>query len=181
MIFVPVERHTSLPVPIRPHLSTVTCRNGPPTAQPSPRVPVRPGLSRAAWRRAEVAVGTALALGTTRCGGRASIGGLAAQNPGHARHLLAEAVELLTPLTSAGLREDFQRSALLHGGYLAAAHLRRRDLEQAASATQAALTRLPGVQSGRCRSLLTRLRRELAGRKRNGWVADLLPELDKAL
>jgi hypothetical protein len=106
---------------------------------------------------------------------------LAAQNPGHARHLLAEAVELLTPLTSAGLREDFQRSALLHGGYLALAHLHRRDLEQAASATQTALTRLPGVQSGRCRSLLTRLRRELARRKRNGWVADLLPELDKAL
>jgi hypothetical protein len=106
---------------------------------------------------------------------------LAAHNPGHARHLLAEAVELLTPLTSAGLREDFQRSALLHGGYLAVAYLRRQDLEQACIATQTALTRLPGVQSGRCRSMLSYLRHELARRKRNRWVADVLPELDKAL
>jgi hypothetical protein len=29
--------------------------------------------------------------------------------------------------------------------------------------------------------LLTRLRHDLARRKRNPWVADLLPELDKAL
>lgn len=106
---------------------------------------------------------------------------LAAHNSGHARHLLAEAVELLTPLTSAGLRDDFQRSALLHGGYLADAYLQRRDLEQACNATQMALTRLPGVQSGRCRTLLAHLRRQLARRKRNAWVADLLPELDKAL
>lgn len=106
---------------------------------------------------------------------------LAARNEGHARHLLSEAVELLTPLTSTGLREDFQRSALLHGCYLALAYLRRGDLEQTCATNRTALTRLPHVQSGRCRALLSGLRRQLARRKRNLWVADFLPELDAAL
>jgi len=107
--------------------------------------------------------------------------GLAAVSPGHAQRLLGEAVELLGPLTSAGLREDYQRSALLHGSYLALAHLRRRDLEAAAAATAAAAQRLPGVVSHRCHMLLGQLRQGLARRKRNAWAADAVEHLDAVL
>ena len=60
--------------------------------------------------------------------------------------------------------QRLQRSARLHGGYLARAHPRHGDLEQACVATQTALTRLPEVPSGRCRSLLARLRQQFARR-----------------
>lgn len=106
---------------------------------------------------------------------------LAERNPGHSARLLTEAVDLLAPLSSAGLREDYQRSALLHGSYLAAAHLRRRDLEAASRAATAAAQRLPGVASGRCRRLLNGLRASLARRKRNPWAADAVERLDAVL
>ncbi|MGH4014764.1 MAG: hypothetical protein ACRDSL_12725 [Pseudonocardiaceae bacterium] len=44
---------------------------------------------------------------------------LAERNPAHCRGLLDEAVAHLIPLTAADLRQDYQRSALLHGCYLA--------------------------------------------------------------
>ncbi|MEU6036130.1 hypothetical protein ABZ801_12045 [Actinomadura sp. NPDC047616] len=106
---------------------------------------------------------------------------LAGQNPAESKHLLGEAVELLTPLTSAGLRAEYQRSALLHGCYLVEAHLKQHDLEAAVAAARAATARLAGVQSVRCRTLIRRLRRAFARRARNPYVADLLPELDDAL
>ena len=102
---------------------------------------------------------------------------LAAHNPVDSKRLLNEAVELLTPLTSAGLRAEYQRSALLHGCYLVEAHLRQHDLEAAVAAARAATARLPGVQSVRCRTLIRRLRRAFAHWARNPYVADLLPEL----
>lgn len=106
---------------------------------------------------------------------------LAKRNPDHGARLLTEAVDLLAPLSSAGLREDYQRSALLHGCYLAAAHLSRRDVEAASKATAAAAERLPGVASGRCRSLLHGLRVSLSRRKRNPWAADAVERLDAVL
>lgn len=75
---------------------------------------------------------------------------MAERNPAQRRALLDEAVQHLLPLTAADLRQDFQRSALLHGCYLAQAHLTSRDVESAARATVTALTRLPAVQSRRC-------------------------------
>lgn len=105
---------------------------------------------------------------------------LAKHNPGRQHSLLAEATELLTPLTSAGLRENYQRSALLHGCYLTEAHLMRGDLESVAGAVRTALERLPGVQSGRCSAMLSNIRHTLKRRKRNKWVSDLIPALDRA-
>lgn len=106
---------------------------------------------------------------------------LARHNPGQARALLNEAVDLLTPLSSTGLRNEYQRSALLHGCYLVQAHLQLHDLEAAVQALRKATERLSGVQSVRCQSLLRQLRRTFARRARNPYVADLLPELDDAL
>ncbi|MEV5752655.1 hypothetical protein AB0L00_32985 [Actinoallomurus sp. NPDC052308] len=106
---------------------------------------------------------------------------LAGRRPSERRRLLIEAIELLTPLTSSGPRGDYQRSALLHGCYLVQAHLLNHDLETATRATRAALSRLPEVQSGRCRVLLRGLRQAFGRRARNPYVADLLPELDAAL
>ncbi|MFC4912969.1 hypothetical protein [Actinomadura gamaensis] len=106
---------------------------------------------------------------------------LAKHNPGQARALLNEAVDLLTPLSSTGLRNEYQRSALLHGCYLVQAHLQLHDLEAAVQTLRKATERLPGVQSVRCQSLLRQLRRTFARRARNPYVADLLPELDDAL
>lgn len=106
---------------------------------------------------------------------------LASRHSAERRKLLMEAIELLTPLTSSGLRNDYQRSALLHGCYLVQAHLHDHDLEAATNTTRTALSRLPEVQSGRCRTLLRGLRQAFARRARNPYVADLLPELDAAL
>lgn len=106
---------------------------------------------------------------------------LARHNPGQARLLLNEAVDLLTPLHSTDLRTEYQRSALLHGCYLVQAHLQLHDLEAAVKAVRKATERLAGVQSVRCHLLLRQLRRTFARRARNPYVADLLPELDDAL
>ncbi|MGH4021694.1 MAG: hypothetical protein ACRDT0_21160 [Pseudonocardiaceae bacterium] len=106
---------------------------------------------------------------------------LAERNPAHRRALLHEAVEHLIPLTAADLRQDYQRSALLHGCYLAQAHLAAHDIEQAARAISTALTRLPAVQSRRCVALLTGLRASFARRRRNPWARDACDQLDEAL
>lgn len=106
---------------------------------------------------------------------------LAERNPAHRRALLGEAVCHLLPLTAADLSQDFQRSALLHGCYLAQAHLAAHDIESAAQATATALTRLPAVQSRRCVALLTELRAAFARRRRNLWARDAGDQLDEAL
>lgn len=106
---------------------------------------------------------------------------LAERNPAQRRALLDEAVQHLLPLTAADLRQDFQRSALLHGCYLAQTHLTSRDVESAARATATALTRLPAVQSRRCVALLTGLRASFARRRRNPWARDACDQLDEAL
>lgn len=105
---------------------------------------------------------------------------LAVHHPGRRDMLLAEAAELLAPLSSVGPREDCQRSALLHGCYLAEAHLLRGDLESACAAVRTALPRIAGVQSGRCSALLHKIRRALVQRKRSKHVATVLPDLDRA-
>ncbi|WP_395107580.1 hypothetical protein [Actinomadura sp. SCN-SB] len=106
---------------------------------------------------------------------------LAQLRPSESTKLLNEAIDLLTPLTSTGLRAEYQRSALLHGCYLVQAHLRQRDLEAAVTATRKATERLTGVQSIRCQVLVRRLQQDFARRARNPYVADLLPELNDAL
>ncbi|MGH3930963.1 MAG: hypothetical protein ACRDTF_13415, partial [Pseudonocardiaceae bacterium] len=105
---------------------------------------------------------------------------LAERNPSHRRALLAEAVTHLIPLTAADLRQDYQRSALLHGCYLTQAHLTTHDIESAARTTATALTRLPAVQSRRCVTLLTALRASFARRRRNPWARDACDQLDEA-
>ncbi|MGH3928566.1 MAG: GNAT family N-acetyltransferase [Pseudonocardiaceae bacterium] len=82
---------------------------------------------------------------------------LAERNPAHRRALLDEAIAHLIPLTAADLRQDYQRSALLHSCYLTQAHLTAGDIESATQATTTALTRLPAVQSCRRITLLTAL------------------------
>ncbi|GAA3971657.1 hypothetical protein GCM10023085_62230 [Actinomadura viridis] len=106
---------------------------------------------------------------------------LAQRRPAEAGKLLSESVDLLTPLTSTGLRTEYQRSALLHGCYLVQAHLHQHDLEAAVAATRKATERLAGVQSVRCQVLVRRLVQAFARRARNPYVADLLPELNDAL
>jgi hypothetical protein len=106
---------------------------------------------------------------------------LARLNPGRKEALLAEATTLLRPLSTVSLQVDFQRSALLHGCYLAEAHLELGDLAGATGAVRSALPRAAGVQSGRCAARLHGLRRALTLRKRNKAVAAILPELERAL
>jgi hypothetical protein len=106
---------------------------------------------------------------------------LALRNPSGSAKLLNEAIDHLNPLTSTGLRAEYQRSAPLHGCYLVQAHLRQHDLEAAVAATRKATERLAGVQSVRCHTLIKQQRRTFARRARNPYVADLLPELDTAL
>lgn len=106
---------------------------------------------------------------------------LAERNPLHRTALLNEAIEHLTPLTAVDLRQDYQRSALLHGCFLAQAHLAAHDIEAASQATWTALTRMPAVESQRCITLLQRLRVSFARRKRNQWARDACDQLDQAL
>jgi hypothetical protein len=106
---------------------------------------------------------------------------LAKLDPGRGESLLAEATDLLRPLSNASLQVDHQRSALLHGCYLAEAHLALGDIAGACAAVRAALPRVAGVQSGRCAERLHGLRRALKLRKRNKLVAEILPELERAL
>lgn len=106
---------------------------------------------------------------------------LGARRGDQARALLGEAVDLLTPISGVGERPDYPRSALLHAGFLAEAHLRLGNLPEAATAARDAIARLETVQSGRGRTYLAGLRPVFARRNRSPVVADLLPDLDEAL
>lgn len=106
---------------------------------------------------------------------------LAAANPAQARRLLAEATDLLTPLTDHGANSGYPRSALLHGIHLARAHLLRRDSETTAGTLLHLAGRVPDVQSIRCRNLLSRIRRQVGSRAKSGTCADALAAVDRAL
>lgn len=95
--------------------------------------------------------------------------------------LLKEATVHLRSLAEAPSDTPFQRSALLHGCYLAEAHLRTGNLEPAARTIHTALDRLPHVQSTRCRSRLAALRAPLIRRRRDHDAAQALERLDHAL
>ncbi|MFI0424568.1 hypothetical protein [Spongiactinospora sp. 9N601] len=97
------------------------------------------------------------------------------------KRLLGEAIELLAPISQAGARPDYPRSALLHGVFLTKAYLLSGELEAAVGAARAALTRLSEVQSIRGITYLRRLRPAFARRGRSLVVSEFLPEFDKAL
>src|SRR5690606_37809507 len=81
------------------------------------------------------------------------------------RTLLDESVELLDPVSRVGARPLYPRSALLHGTFLAKAHLLRGEHPQAVEAAHAAITRLEDVQSLRGIGCLRRLRAIFAQRR----------------
>ncbi|MFG2425234.1 hypothetical protein ACGFWD_40280 [Streptomyces sp. NPDC048448] len=106
---------------------------------------------------------------------------LAAANPGHARRLLAEATEHLSPLADNGPTSGFQRSALLHGIHLARAHLLAHDTETTLHTLLRLADHVPHVQSIRCRSLLRRIRRQAGTHIHSPDGADALAMVDRAL
>ncbi|WFE53019.1 hypothetical protein [Micromonospora sp. WMMD1155] len=83
---------------------------------------------------------------------------LAATYPPHARRLLIQATDMLTPLAMTDTDETYRRSALLHGIHLARAHLLAHDRPTATATIDSLAQRVPGVQSVRCRSMLADLR-----------------------
>ena len=91
------------------------------------------------------------------------------------------AVTLLTPRANAATHQLYQRDALLDGIWLARAHAGRSELEQACEVGQAALERLPQVNSPRGLALLRRLADELRTRKANAYVREFSTELDRRL
>lgn len=113
---------------------------------------------------------------------------LAEQTTASRKHFLTRAITTLTSAVAwladpgdAQPGHSYQRSALLHGTFLARAHLMRGDLEPGAAAIRYALGRLDEVQSPRGRAFLRGLRPALARRSRSAPVAELLPEFDRAL
>jgi hypothetical protein len=96
------------------------------------------------------------------------------------KRLLDESVALLDPVSRVGARPLYPRSALLHGTFLAKAHLLRGDPTQAVDAACAAITRLEHVQSLRGIGCLRCLRSSFAQR-RSRAIATFLPQLDEAL
>jgi hypothetical protein len=106
---------------------------------------------------------------------------LALGYPHHRQRHLGTAITLLTPSATAPTDQLYQRDALLHGTWLAAAHIGRRELEQACEAGRTALARLPHVNSPRCLVRLRRLADELRGRKVNSHVREFSTELDRRL
>lgn len=88
---------------------------------------------------------------------------LGASHPNQAQALWQEATTALTPLSTVDLQGSYQRSALLHGTFLAQAQRRIGDFDAAAASTALAASRLPVVQSHRCRALLRTLADDLAG------------------
>lgn len=101
---------------------------------------------------------------------------------GRRERLLGEAAALLGPRAQASRGDRFQRSALLHSAWLALAHVRGREYEQAVAVGRQALARLPAVNSPRCVDLLRQVRTSLAGpARRDPNVRTFTAELDKAL
>ncbi|WP_084960204.1 hypothetical protein [Thermoactinospora rubra] len=106
---------------------------------------------------------------------------LAEQATVYRKALLREAVALLAPISAAGQRPDYPRSALLHGAFLTRAYLLQGELEAAVSAAREAITRLTQVQSLRGIACLRQLRPAFARRSRSPVVSEFLPEFDMAL
>lgn len=106
---------------------------------------------------------------------------LAAINPATAPRLLAEATELLSPLTDNGPTSGYRRSALLHGIHLARAHLLTRDSEATLDTLLRLADRVPTIQSIRCRKLLGRIRRQAGTHVRSPNSADAFTMVDRAL
>lgn len=106
---------------------------------------------------------------------------LAAAKPHHTKRLLAEATELLSPLTETGPATGFRRSALLHGVHLARAHLLSRDSEAVSRTLLRLADRVPDIQSIRCRNLLDRLRRQAGRHLHSQDGTDALNAVDRAL
>ncbi|MDF5759027.1 hypothetical protein [Spongiactinospora sp. TRM90649] len=97
------------------------------------------------------------------------------------KRLLGEAIALLAPISQAGARPEYPRSAMLHGVFLTKAYLLRGEVEPAIGAARATLSRLSEVQSIRGITYLRRLRPAFARRSRSPVVSEFLPEFDKAL
>ena len=74
-----------------------------------------------------------------------------------------------------------QRRALYEGAWLALAYASCGDPERACAEARIAIGRLGSVRSPRSNELLRRLSADFHRRSRNAYVADLLPELDRAL
>ncbi|WP_018802459.1 carph-isopro domain-containing protein [Salinispora arenicola] len=75
----------------------------------------------------------------------------------------------------------YQRRALYEGAWLALGYTAHGKLEDACAVTRMALPRLEQVRSPRSTALLVALEQELRRRKRNPSVADVIPDLEKAL
>ncbi len=87
---------------------------------------------------------------------------LAAIQPRHRRALLQEAQQQLQALASTDLEGGYQRSALLHGTFLAQAQRQTGAIDACAQTILLATQRLPVVQSRRCRALLRQVSDDLA-------------------
>lgn len=79
------------------------------------------------------------------------------------------------------LDDASQRRALYEGAWLALAYAARGDLEGACGEARTAVGRLGSVRSPRSNALLHQLSTDFRRRTRNPHVADILPELDRAL
>ncbi|GAB2793446.1 hypothetical protein [Streptomyces daliensis] len=106
---------------------------------------------------------------------------LAATNPIQARRLLAEAAQMLAPLTDHGPTSGFKRSAVLHGIHLARAYALTRDAEATANTLRRLAGHVPDIQSIRCRNLLGRLRRHVGTHLHSAVGTDALHAVDRAL
>lgn len=101
--------------------------------------------------------------------------------------LLTEAINLLTDavgdLVSSGPagRPAYARSGLLHGTFLARAHLLHGNASEAVTVMRSSVGLLPLVQSPRARHYLRRLRPALVRRTRSAAISEFLPEFDAAL
>lgn len=79
------------------------------------------------------------------------------------------------------LGDASQRRALYEGAWLALGYAARGDLEGACGEARTAIGRLNSVRSPRSNALLHQLSTDFRRRTRNPHVADVLPELDRAL
>jgi hypothetical protein len=100
-----------------------------------------------------------------------------------ARTRLRAGLELLQ--NTAALRDrrhPHQRRAAVEGAWLTLAYTLHGDLDQACRVGRLTISRLDGVQSDRCTSVLATLRGELrSGRMNNPDVRAFVPELERAL